>query len=113
MRPLGLYIHIPFCQSRCGYCDFVTFTEKESHIPRYVKALTNELILYAERPRQSRTPLSTIFLGGGTPSLLNPADIQVLFGAIRKNFHRESSMRVHLFYTTKLSPLFDIKCPNA
>lgn len=96
MRPFGLYIHIPFCQSRCGYCDFVTFTEKESHIPRYVKALAQELILYAVRPRQSRTTLSTVFLGGGTPSLLNPADIQVLFEAIRKNFQLDSQVEITL-----------------
>ncbi len=58
-----LYLHVPFCAHRCGYCDFVTVTGHEALAGRYVDALIAELGRWAPRPR-------TIFIGGGTPSLL-------------------------------------------
>ena len=65
--PLGLYIHIPFCHARCGYCDFVTFTGKEDRIDEYVADLCSEIQLYS-----SPSAISTVFFGGGTPSVLEP-----------------------------------------
>ena len=58
-----LYLHVPFCAHRCGYCDFVTVTGHDQLAGRYVDALIAELGRWAPRPR-------TIFIGGGTPSLL-------------------------------------------
>lgn len=68
----GLYIHVPFCASRCGYCDFNTYTPGElgssSSPESYLEALERELELVAARP--DTHPATTVFIGGGTPSML-------------------------------------------
>jgi len=77
----GLYIHIPFCKTRCGYCDFYSITQIE-FIPEYLAALERELELY----RDEFTSFDTVYFGGGTPSLLRPEQIGDLIDAIRKTF---------------------------
>src|SRR5258708_5927685 len=77
---VGLYIHIPFCHARCGYCDFVTFTGKEDKIDQYVHDLSREIELYP------RIHVSTIFFGGGTPSVLETNHLQEIFNAIHKQY---------------------------
>ena len=65
---MGLYIHVPFCQTKCPYCDFNTYQGIDNLIPGYVEAVTTELILWGrvlDRPR-----VNTIFVGGGTPSYI-------------------------------------------
>src|SRR4029077_6740229 len=92
--PLGLYIHIPFCHARCGYCDFVTFTSKDDQRSAYVGALCQEIKLYSENPPsppllkggEGGLRISTVFFGGGTPSVLEPEHIKVLFRSIRRQF---------------------------
>jgi oxygen-independent coproporphyrinogen-3 oxidase len=74
----GLYLHIPFCHARCGYCDFVTFTGKDDQIERYVETLCAELRLLVARYPDVKS-LSTIFLGGGTPSVLSPDQLAQIF----------------------------------
>ena len=65
-----LYVHLPFCAHRCGYCDFVTVVGREGEHDRYVDALLRELEL--ERGVLA-DELETVFLGGGTPTFLNAA----------------------------------------
>jgi oxygen-independent coproporphyrinogen-3 oxidase len=89
-EPLGLYVHIPFCHARCGYCDFVTFTGKDDQRTDYVAALCREVEMYAGRA------LSTIFFGGGTPSVLEPVHIQTLFNAFQKHFIVDPSAEITL-----------------
>lgn len=77
MEPLSLYLHIPFCRHRCAYCDFNTYTTLDELREEYVNALTLELeqvVDLAEGVGQRR-PLQTIYLGGGTPSLLTIAQL--------------------------------------
>jgi oxygen-independent coproporphyrinogen-3 oxidase len=70
-----LYVHIPFCASRCDYCDFVSLTGRADQHSRYVEALLAELELERQRP----TPeLETVYLGGGTPSYLEPQALRRL-----------------------------------
>ena len=73
----GLYIHIPFCHARCGYCDFVTFTGKEDRIEQYVDDLCQEMQMYPA------ADIATIFFGGGTPSLLTPKHVSQILNAAR------------------------------
>lgn len=80
----GLYLHIPFCHARCGYCDFVTFTGKEDRIARYVDELCQEMALYAPKG-DIPSPLTTVFFGGGTPSLLEPEQVGVILDAARRH----------------------------
>lgn len=75
---VGLYIHIPFCASRCIYCDFYSTTLPELH-DRYVEALCREMDLV-----DHSEPVGTIYLGGGTPSQLSKANLDRLFSYIYK-----------------------------
>src|SRR3954453_6765141 len=70
-----LYVHVPFCAHRCGYCDFVTVTGREDERARYVAALA------AEVERADVAP-ATIFVGGGTPSILADPDLARLLAAL-------------------------------
>jgi oxygen-independent coproporphyrinogen III oxidase len=75
----ALYIHIPFCKQKCNYCDFVSYAGKEELIDSYVEALVREL----ESLRSTiHDPLSTIFFGGGTPTLLEPKHIARIIGSV-------------------------------
>lgn len=78
-----LYIHIPFCESRCIYCDFYSTTCR-SEEERYINAAIHEM---QARARELKgVPLRTIYIGGGTPSVLKPESLQRLFAAIEKTF---------------------------
>ncbi len=72
-RPLSLYLHIPFCISKCTYCAFNTYTRLEHLIAPFVEALQAELRYCA--PGAGARPVHTVFLGGGTPSLLQPEQL--------------------------------------
>jgi len=76
-QDIALYIHFPFCRRRCSYCSFVSYQGRESDIPEYVKALKKELVLRAAGQR-----VSSIYFGGGTPSLLSPEQIHELLSVI-------------------------------
>lgn len=78
---ISLYIHIPFCETKCPYCDFNTYASIESLMPSYVSALKTEISLWV--CRFGRPRVTTIFFGGGTPSYLPAADIESLLEHIR------------------------------
>ncbi len=83
-QPHSLYLHIPFCTTKCTYCAFNTYINLESLIPAFVDALCAELRTVARA--QPQTPLWTIFFGGGTPSLLTIPQFAQIFATIRENF---------------------------
>lgn len=95
---LGLYISIPFCRSKCTYCNFASGVYPDSEHAGYVQRLIHEMQrarkwsenLGAELP----TCIDTIYLGGGTPSLLEPAWVRSLFAAIRREFTVEPDVEV-------------------
>ena len=74
-----LYVHLPFCSSRCGYCDFVTVVGRRTDHARYVRALLRELEL--ERGELA-TPLDTVYLGGGTPTFTEAVSLGELLAAL-------------------------------
>ena len=87
-RPFGIYIHVPFCATRCGYCDFNTYTPAElggANPDSWLAALRVELALAAAR---LGTPpeVQTVFVGGGTPSLLGGARLEAVLDAVREDF---------------------------
>jgi len=93
MADLSLYIHVPFCASRCGYCDFYSnVTDPEIHA-RYSAALLRQL--ESLKPQLGETRLHTIYFGGGTPSLLGMRLAPVL-GFIRTEFNLEPGAEVTL-----------------
>ena len=83
--PLSLYLHIPFCQVRCAYCDFNTYAGLNDLIPAYAAALAQEVRAVGAAAGH-RPPVHTIFFGGGTPSLLSLEHYAALFAALRERF---------------------------
>lgn len=79
--PVGLYLHIPFCEQKCGYCDFVSYVGKEQNMRLYLDAMIKE----AEQFRG--IAVDTVFIGGGTPSFLPNGSIAWLMDAISEVFH--------------------------
>ncbi len=80
--PLSLYLHIPFCDHKCSYCDFNSYAGLERMIPAFTDALVNELRAWAPAMRGRRVP--TVFFGGGTPSLMTPAQVATILDAARE-----------------------------
>ncbi|STZ87778.1 putative oxygen-independent coproporphyrinogen III oxidase [Mycolicibacterium fortuitum] len=100
-RAFGIYIHVPFCATRCGYCDFNTYTPAElggANPDGWLAALRVELALAAERVGSA--PVQTVFVGGGTPSLLGGAGLAAVLGAVRDNFSLAPDAEV----TTEANP---------
>ena len=77
---VGLYIHIPFCETKCGYCDFVSYTGCEGQMHAYVDAVIAEAQMYKKQA------IDTIFIGGGTPSYLKEGLIENLLCALGEIF---------------------------
>jgi putative oxygen-independent coproporphyrinogen III oxidase len=87
----GLYIHVPFCVTRCGYCDFNAYAGLDGLKPRYVEALHREASLAApEWPER----FVSVFLGGGTPTSLEPAHLRQLLARLRTTFDIEPDAEV-------------------
>lgn len=86
MMKAGLYIHIPFCLKKCGYCDFYSTHAKPEQIDAFLTACTHEIELYHDHPVFSQTEFQTLYLGGGTPSLLSAGQIENLIEKIHSRF---------------------------
>ena len=90
-RPFGVYVHVPFCAVRCGYCDFNTYTLTElgvdgASVATYADAALAELDL-ASRVLGDRAPVvDTVFVGGGTPTMLAAGDLVRVLHGIRERF---------------------------
>lgn len=87
-RPFGIYIHVPFCATRCGYCDFNTYTPAElggANPDGWLAAVRRELAL-AAGTLGTPPPVETVFVGGGTPSLLGGAGLRAVLDGVREHF---------------------------
>ncbi|MER6048913.1 radical SAM family heme chaperone HemW [Streptomyces sp. BHT-5-2] len=93
-RPLGFYLHVPYCATRCGYCDFNTYTAGELRGPggalasreTYADTLVDEIRLARKVLGDDPRPVETVFVGGGTPTLLPAADLGRMLAAVRDEF---------------------------
>lgn len=90
----GLYLHIPFCTIRCGYCDFYTVTNGRSAIPSYLEALKREVRILAQQDAVKNLNFATIYFGGGTPSLLAPQQIAALIDEMRSQLYFEDAVEI-------------------
>lgn len=100
-RPFGVYIHVPFCATRCGYCDFNTYTPAElggANPDSWLAALRTELRLATEQP--GSRPVDTVFVGGGTPSVLGAERLAAVLDAVREHF----GLAPHAEVTTEANP---------
>ncbi len=84
MRPIGLYIHIPFCENKCPYCDFYSLKAEIDIMNRYTNMVCETLLNYAKNMELS---FDTVYFGGGTPSLLGNKNLSKIMNTIRDNFN--------------------------
>mgnify|MGYP001109402438 CR=1 FL=1 len=85
-RPLGIYLHIPFCKSKCGYCDFCSFPGVSgTDRSLYVRELVKDLRRWGEKIGADYT-VDTVYFGGGTPTLLLPSEFEALLAALSDAF---------------------------
>lgn len=94
----GLYIHIPFCERKCPYCDFNTYAGLESLYDDTVDALCQELRLWGNA-LQARE-IRTVFLGGGTPSALSLGQLEAIFNTLQQNYHLSKDCEI----TSEVNP---------
>lgn len=99
--PIGLYVHVPFCVKKCTYCDFATWAGRENEIPRYVDAVIGEITRRGEATGHPKA--DTIFLGGGTPSLLDEDQITRVLEASMKHIRSKKVPRSLAKQTRKRS----------
>lgn len=95
---IGIYIHIPFCLKKCYYCDFVSYQNKDDLIDKYIYALCNEILKNAEI--LSQYDVSTIYIGGGTPSYIDSKYIKQILDTIYLLINKEKLREV----TIELNP---------
>ena len=93
-KELGLYVHIPFCVKKCGYCDFLSWCGTSEEKQTYVQALLKEIESYREFARGYR--VSTVFVGGGTPSVLEAGQMEGVLGNIQEVFELEKKPEITL-----------------
>ncbi|HVS65176.1 MAG TPA: radical SAM family heme chaperone HemW [Thermoanaerobaculia bacterium] len=91
-EPAGLYVHVPFCSAVCPYCDFAVARAGEGDSSRYLRALLREIGLW----RAPGALFDTIYLGGGTPSLLTAEELRCLFEALRDRFALTGDARLSI-----------------
>ena len=89
---LSLYVHVPFCKKKCDYCDFVSYAGRESAIDDYLEALSVESAKVSADLQ--RHEVATVFIGGGTPTLLEPDRIEKAFKTLRSNFDFQSGAEI-------------------
>ena len=82
MKELGIYIHIPFCKSKCSYCDFTSFANKEKIIEKYIECLKKEI----KNKESNNCIIDTIYIGGGTPSFIESKYIKEIVETIKSKF---------------------------
>lgn len=83
MQNIGIYVHFPFCVSKCNYCNFNSYDDKDDLKIDYFQALIREIEMY----KTDKYMVDTIFIGGGTPSVMSDGTISTLISHIRKNFN--------------------------
>lgn len=112
VKEIGLYVHIPFCKRKCYYCDFMSFAGKENLEQRYIQCLKGEIEHYSKEnlimnkhDLEAKFIIKTIYIGGGTPSLLDEIYIEKIMKTIKSNFiikeNPEITIEVNPGTTTK------------
>jgi oxygen-independent coproporphyrinogen-3 oxidase len=92
VEPAGIYVHVPFCLTRCGYCDFNAYAGLDHLTSRYVAAVLREAELAA--PAWEGVEIVSVFLGGGTPTTLEVADLKALLARVRSAFEVSADAEV-------------------
>lgn len=87
MKELGIYVHIPFCKQKCYYCDFISYAKKEEVVEQYISSLKKEIKEQSKRVNKNENSITTIYIGGGTPSFINENYIKEILNEIKQNYN--------------------------
>lgn len=93
-KPLSIYVHIPFCKKKCLYCDFPSGVSTPDEIAYYMRVLLKEIRSF--EALDSLHTVTTVFFGGGTPSLVNPMYIEQILSLLRTQYHFEKDVEISL-----------------
>lgn len=91
---MGLYVHVPFCKTKCPYCDFNTYQGIENLIEPFLPAITSEITCWGDA--LAHPPVKSVFFGGGTPSYLPPGDIERILVAIQSSFQVDPAAEISI-----------------
>lgn len=94
MNKSGIYLHIPFCKTKCIYCDFYSVTKRDDSIDKFVNCLVKEIKL--NKNRLESTIFDTIFFGGGTPSVLTENQLENILNTLYENFNIDKKVEITL-----------------
>ncbi|MFZ0321732.1 MAG: radical SAM protein, partial [Candidatus Sulfotelmatobacter sp.] len=109
--PLGIYISVPFCRSKCSFCNFASDVFSQAVFARYVDRvcadIENASDSAAQMGGQMERGVDSIYLGGGTPTVLNPAQLERIFEAVRQRFNvsRQAEITVECAPGTLTGPV--------
>lgn len=99
-KELGIYIHIPFCKSKCYYCDFTSYTNRGEQIEEYIQEVISEMGQYD----LSKYHITTIYIGGGTPSFISEKYIQKLLQELQKRLTKNQTKWEDIEITIEINP---------
>lgn len=94
MKELGIYIHIPFCKRKCYYCDFISYANKEEKIQEYIESLQKEIEIESKKNKYEEYEITTIYLGGGTPSFIDSSYIEKVIKTIKQNYKLSENIEI-------------------
>lgn len=86
MKELGIYIHIPFCKQKCYYCDFISYANKGEKVKEYIECLQKEIELESNKYKNEEYEITTIYIGGGTPSFIDASYIERIINTIKQKY---------------------------
>ena len=91
-KEIGIYVHIPFCKRKCDYCDFISYSNKDSKIEEYVEAVRKEIDF-----QKIKSNITTIYIGGGTPSYIDSKYIKdIMNGISKKNLSPNAEITIEV-----------------
>ena len=99
-KELGIYIHIPFCKSKCYYCDFVSYTDQCGQVENYIQKVSKEM----EQYDISNYDVTTIYIGGGTPSFIHEKYIEQLLVKLNTKLKNNQTRFEDIEITIEINP---------
>ena len=95
-KELGIYIHIPFCKKKCYYCDFISYEGKENLVEKYIKSICVEIENWKKRINVNQYNVTTIYIGGGTPSYIEPKHISQILKHLKEVINRNVEITIEV-----------------